>query len=514
MLYKTLNLFTPGVKIAVFLFFLCSFIAYPRSGETLFFVQTAPAVQTDSLLKAAHISYINEDYKAAITLYEKLLQQKHPDRVLILKNMALSHAALQQAKAAVNYAEAYIRSTADVNFPGNAAFKKIGDSERFKRLQKKYVPKLSIWSVLYLYAAIIGTFIAIVLQVKKYADRVANVLIGAFIGMHSLFIAHICLDLTHYSYYVPHVLFSTASFSLLYGPLLYFYFKRIIQHHRFKGTDILHLLPSIAYFVYMYPVYSLSGTEKLSLMMGEKEKMYPYLGVTVIAQCLSLFVYGYLIWRMYAAGRKAVFTEEKHLRWEKNMLGCYLLYTVSYNVYALIVGNAVTSGFLYHLQIAILCLLGLYAGYMAYIQPEIFSSVIATKNGVLFKYKKSGLTKTYSRELKENLLKLLREEKIYRDNNMNLEMLSEKLGTTRHNTSQVINEHFEVNFFELINKYRIKEALDILKNDNRRNFNIIDVAYEVGFNNKVTFNKAFKKETSLTPTQYMERLAREEFGLG
>jgi len=63
-----------------------------------------------------------------------------------------------------------------------------------------------------------------------------------------------------------------------------------------------------------------------------------------------------------------------------------------------------------------------------------------------------------------------------------------------------------MNFFNLINKFRIEEAREILRNDINKNLNIIDVAYDVGFNNKVTFNKAFKEETSLTPTQYIKSL--------
>ena len=66
--------------------------------------------------------------------------------------------------------------------------------------------------------------------------------------------------------------------------------------------------------------------------------------------------------------------------------------------------------------------------------------------------------------------------------------------------------HFNLNFFELINKYRINEALDILKNDTQKKLNIIDVAYEVGFNNKVTFNKSFKKILAQTTTQYLNAL--------
>ena len=63
-----------------------------------------------------------------------------------------------------------------------------------------------------------------------------------------------------------------------------------------------------------------------------------------------------------------------------------------------------------------------------------------------------------------------------------------------------------MNFHELVNKYRINEAKHIFESDSQRNLNIIDVAYEVGYNNKVTFNKAFKKDTQVTPSEY-QRMA-------
>nr|WP_247666498.1 helix-turn-helix domain-containing protein [Aquimarina sp. MMG015] len=80
------------------------------------------------------------------------------------------------------------------------------------------------------------------------------------------------------------------------------------------------------------------------------------------------------------------------------------------------------------------------------------------------------------------------------------------MDTTRHNTSQIINEHFNLNFFELINKYRIEEAKELLKGEKHKKFNIIDIAYEVGFNNKVTFNKSFKKYNNITPSEYVKSL--------
>ena len=43
-------------------------------------------------------------------------------------------------------------------------------------------------------------------------------------------------------------------------------------------------------------------------------------------------------------------------------------------------------------------------------------------------------------------------------------------------------------------------------NENRESDRIIDVAIEVGFSNKVSFYRAFKKETGLSPTDYKKKV--------
>ena len=47
--------------------------------------------------------------------------------------------------------------------------------------------------------------------------------------------------------------------------------------------------------------------------------------------------------------------------------------------------------------------------------------------------------------------------------------------------------------------------MKLLVEDANSNLKIIEVAYETGFNNKATFNKAFKKETSLTPSEFIKQ---------
>jgi AraC-like DNA-binding protein len=162
--------------------------------------------------------------------------------------------------------------------------------------------------------------------------------------------------------------------------------------------------------------------------------------------------------------------------------------------------------FLFHVQVAAIATMVLYIGYNSYLRPNMFAKDQKVPRLAKNKYKKSSLTPSFSQELKEKLIYLLETEKVYKKSNINLDYLAEKLDTTRHNTSQVINENFNVSFFELINTYRIEETLEILKNDTEKSMNIIEVAYEVGFNNKVSFNKSFKKHLSQTPSQYIGAL--------
>jgi AraC-like DNA-binding protein len=69
--------------------------------------------------------------------------------------------------------------------------------------------------------------------------------------------------------------------------------------------------------------------------------------------------------------------------------------------------------------------------------------------------------------------------------------------------SQVINQELDKNFYELINDYRISEAVRIIESKPKKQ--VVDLIYECGFNNKVSFYKAFKKRMQMTPKEYIEK---------
>ena len=503
-----------GQRYLVLLFISIHYLCYPVPvGEKAAGLPYSTFYTIQVSVAEADLLYTQGNYREALKIYRSALNTNEVDSADAYRKIALCEAALGNSKAASESARAYLIQDFNAIFLFDQGFNNIRDTPEFQEAVSAFTPKRNLWSFTYLYVALIGFYIAIIINFNEKIDKVARLLISAFVFIHSFFIFHICLLITNYQYEIPHSYLMSTCFSFLYGPLLYLYFKRITQQYQFKPVDLLHLIPTVLFLFYIIPIYALTAKEKLGLMLqrfsvgfnpGDSDQLILLVGLKLT----SLIVYGYFIRRLYLKSRINSDLRSNNKIWQRNIYFIHVTYIISYAIYGALISNHINSGFFYHAQVICMSLMVLYVGYSANVQPHLFSGLYSYDNQLFFKYRKSGLTNSLSRELKEHLVRLFDEEKIYRDNDISLEILASRLDTTRHNTSQVINEHFEVSFHELINKYRIQEAKKILDNDHQMNMNIIDVAYEVGYNNKVTFNKAFKKVTKLTPSEYQKIYVR------
>ena len=121
------------------------------------------------------------------------------------------------------------------------------------------------------------------------------------------------------------------------------------------------------------------------------------------------------------------------------------------------------------------------------------------------KYKRTSLTPESSDTFLKRILYTIEVEKVFRDPDLTLKTFSEKIKIPPRAISIVINEHLKRNFFELINYYRIKEAQEMLKDTKKNNRSILEVGYEVGFNSKTAFNRAFKQFAKVAPSVYKKK---------
>ncbi len=452
------------------------------------------------LLKTA-----SEDFSYFYDANYLKLAQNTIDSIPIYKELAYEHARNRDAEKAAFYTDMYIKASYALNFIHDSEFVALENAEPFQEIVEKYSLNFTWYNLFYLFSSLVGFFIAIIMNFKRNKNRNAIVFISVFVLVRSFFILHLFLYDSNLKYRLPHVLFMSTVLVFVDGPLLYFYFKSITKKYVFQKKHLLHLIPTIVIIVVLLPLLVLPEEEKLKIMLNTSAINYAsFLPPMVFVKLILLYGYGYFVFKIYNRDiRKNPKISERVQKWQRNLVGLISLYIVSFTVYCLVVIDVIPrSDYLYHFQIWIMTSMVLYIGFMAYIQPKIITNSYITR--ITDKYRNSGLTVSFSNELKEQLLYLLNDQKIYKENDINLDKLSNLLNTSRHNASQVINEHFQLNFFELINQYRINEASHILKNNIHHNLNIIDVAYEVGFNNKVTFNKTFKKHFEQTPSQYMK----------
>lgn len=94
----------------------------------------------------------------------------------------------------------------------------------------------------------------------------------------------------------------------------------------------------------------------------------------------------------------------------------------------------------------------------------------------------------------------MEEDKPFLSADFSLPDLAEKVGTTVHVLSQVINSGLGKSFFEMTAEYRVEEAKSLLIR--QKNIKVEEIAEQVGYNSKSSFNTAFKKITGVTPSEF------------
>ena len=500
-----------GRSIVIWVFSLGTLYGYAHVASTVEKTRATSTTSFKDSIKWADYFYNIQRYNKAIPLYKKNLENPNVARTRILKRLALSEAALENASKSTANINKYLQLEFNPNFLLNEGFDPIRKTREFQRISRHIIPKVTTWSIMYLFVSIIGFYIVLLISLNQQIHPLSRLLIASFIFIHSFFILHISINSANYFFEYPHTYLMSTWGIFLYGPLLYFYIKTTSSKYTFKPWDIVHLFPTLLLAAYLFSkVYTMTGHSKIVTMLSRMQNgMGPQdsdrLVILVLLKILSLIVYGFFIGKAYSRGKRERLLDEKGLKWQKNLYTIHILYVLTYTAYGMVVINGNSNGWLYDLSTASMSLMVVYVGYSANIQPNVFNGVYSYRTNKLFpKYEKSGLTPSLSLELKEHLIHLFAVEKIYRENTINLDMVAQKLDTTRHNASQIINEHFQVSFHEFVNMYRIKEAKELLTDDSPKKLNIINVAYEVGYNNKVTFNKAFKRDTKLTPTQYQK----------
>ena len=382
--------------------------------------------------------------------------------------------------------------------------------------------ELSLLDIVSFFAVFVSLLLAFFLLTNKSEIYTSNLLIALFL----IFNAQDLSQLVKYFVY-PHypglgMLLNSTVF--LIAPLIYLYFQSIIfSDFRLKPRDLLHLIPFLLVILMMIPgFYTLGWEEKLAYLQGSGREgileikigyllLHAQIAGYILVCFLSIRKYKKLLLENYSDANMF------HYRWLYQLL---LLYGLTYllgfikNVFLFLELEEV---FAYSMMAGSLFMLGFICWLVlnALRSPRLFvgidSNLQLVRDMAFSPPQPEPLQAEPEREDLEiqrkiqALQKHMQAHKPYLDPSLSVHKLAIQLDVSHKELSLLINRHLNMHFFDFVNGYRIREAMQILQDPQRNELTVLEILYEVGFNSKSSFNTAFKKYTRLTPTQYRKK---------
>ncbi|MEQ8364858.1 MAG: helix-turn-helix domain-containing protein [Cyclobacteriaceae bacterium] len=277
----------------------------------------------------------------------------------------------------------------------------------------------------------------------------------------------------------------------IYGPVLWFHFKGLIDPGKtFSYWDLLHFVPFLLSVSYFADILVLSGAERI---LYSKEHFYNRIMPLNYARAGHLLLYG--------IGFIVLIYKNRQVLTMNNRLYAIIICSI-YFITAVIVSWLTLFAdhwrqfIVYYFLAASIVFI---VGYVLYSQPNFL-------DGIAKKYLHSGLDILMMQRIVTKIEFEFLSKQVFLDKELTLYKLAEQINEKPHFISQTLSSQVGENFNDFVNRYRIEHAKGLLKDEKYAHFKIEAIALESGFNNKVTFNKAFGKFVSATPSAYRDRL--------
>lgn len=368
---------------------------------------------------------------------------------------------------------------------------------------KVYPLHIDIFSLFIFLGTVQGIFLSYFFLNKHNRSVKANVFLGFLLIVSSLLSFDILISYTNFMFQVIYLVDATEPLNLLVGPLFYLYIKAKVDESKINKT-YYHFIPSIIYFFYSiffhiqslelkYNAYLEQYHPELDFVKANSSFSDPLLLKHYVNELLILSIFLYLVASIIFVYK----TQKKNVTSKKTIKIIWVDITIMLVILLTIIFVKITfpHDFGDYLSIVVITIF-IYSMSFKVIRESLF-------------FKKEKDEKKYSKSAldEENKIKILEKindqinQKYYLNNSPSLPEFAKKVNSSPNYVSQVINEKLNLTFLELINKYRIEEAKNMLLDQNL-NETIEGIAYSVGFNSKSTFNSAFKKLTGKTPSEF------------
>lgn len=357
---------------------------------------------------------------------------------------------------------------------------------------------IEILKIIYLVAILSGVAVIGLLLKKVRGNRQSHLLCSAYVFTMLLPLYHGYILLT--PQFSP---LSSQLLSQLYawfiGPMLYLYISSLTN-----GTIAAKI---IAMHLFGAPLLFLVAHNPLTQgLVGDQ--LWPKALIFIIFT--QIFSYAFLAYRqlnLYQIRIEAQFAnlEQVDLQWMKMLLWGFIgLFTFDFLLFSLPLYPDYDKSMLLHFFFVTESAMIIVIGIFALNKPEILFDKFVTEGKS--KYANSSLNQALAKELAKKVEKMFEKEELFADQEISLSSLASRLKVPNHHLSQVFSEQLGQSFYDYVNSKRVERAKQLMRKEQQEFQSLLDLAYLVGFNNKTSFNTAFKKFTKLTPSQFRENV--------
>jgi AraC-like DNA-binding protein len=307
---------------------------------------------------------------------------------------------------------------------------------------------------------------------------------------------------------------------LAHGPFLYLYTCQQTSDHRFNKKQLLHFIPLLLSYFLIADFFLLPVDQQAEIFRQQGHGYETQMLINITAISLSGIVYVVLsLMRLLRYRKKMVNqfsnTEKINFNW--------LLYLIIWVVAIwIIVLFAREDKLIYGTA----SLFVLWLGYFGIKQVQVFShpsaktsvESVSSSDDVMpygpdrtekdpgnIKYQKSTLTEEEAKQIHERLKQLLADQRPYTNPDLTLDELAKSLDVHPNTLSQVINSMEKKTFYDLINEKRVEAFIRNSSQPDNKQYTLLAIAYDCGFNSKASFNRNFKKYTGHTPSDYLKK---------
>jgi len=374
-----------------------------------------------------------------------------------------------------------------------------------------------------LISGIFMSFFIVILLLTKKQKALTDKILAVWIAVIAIHLLGFYYNQIGYWEKYPHLIGVTAPVPLFHGPLLYLYSLYALKgQRRVRLADYLHFIPGVLAYLYMFDFFfSYTAKEKILIDKGEINDFSMFSIVLLVAILISGLAYSVLSYRLTVKYKIKIknrfsYSEGISLKWLRYcIVSIGLVFLLAVMVF--LVREGLNFSFPFnpeYIFYSILIVFIFYLGYFGIKHENVFVNSPVPGNdktkrkSPAGKYKNSGMKSETAIELYEKLLNFMQEKKPYLNARLSLSELAQELDISPNQLSQIINQQAKVNFHDFVNKYRVEEFLHNAQSN--KNFSLLALALDAGFNSKSSFNYIFKNQKGISPSQYLSEIQSQQ----